>query len=383
MHILIPVVHRPDKPTGVCRHAANLAKCLADQESVTKVTLVTGQWQINYFIKDFNLILHKVEIINVDIENNAIARNLWYLFGLPKLASELEADLIHLSFPFPFIKAKFRCPIVSTIHDLYPYECPENFGFPQVWFNRLFLKQCVQYSDGITCVSQVTLATLKKYFKDIALSKKVTVVYNYVDFDNVTPVPLESNLIRQDAEFLLSVGQHRKNKNLDLLIRAYGNLLAKDNASQNLKLVIVGSQGPETDYLLDLIEKLSLRDQVFLVSSISDAELCWLYKSCKLFIIPSSLEGFCIPLVEALSLNAKSICSDLAIFKEIGKNLDCQYFSLNGDVNKNLSEKIFFSLSDNNPPDFNKREFKVAIEKFTKPSVAKDYLAFYKLLTCY
>ena len=49
MHILIAALHRPSKPTGVCRHAANLAQCLADTKEVTKVTLIVGAWQRHYF----------------------------------------------------------------------------------------------------------------------------------------------------------------------------------------------------------------------------------------------------------------------------------------------------------------------------------------------
>ena len=45
MHILIAALHRPTKPTGVCRHAVNLAQCLADTDEVDKVTLVIGAWQ--------------------------------------------------------------------------------------------------------------------------------------------------------------------------------------------------------------------------------------------------------------------------------------------------------------------------------------------------
>ena len=36
MHVLIAALHRPVKPTGVCRHAANLARCLAAKPDVSK-----------------------------------------------------------------------------------------------------------------------------------------------------------------------------------------------------------------------------------------------------------------------------------------------------------------------------------------------------------
>ena len=55
MHILILALHWPLAPTGVCRHAANLAKCLAETDAVNKVTLVIGEWQTHYFETSFDL----------------------------------------------------------------------------------------------------------------------------------------------------------------------------------------------------------------------------------------------------------------------------------------------------------------------------------------
>ena len=375
MHILIPVLHRPKNPTGVCRYAANLARCLADTKTVNQVTLIIGVWQKTYFEENFNFISPKIKLIDISIKNNSVSRNIWFLFGLPKLANQLNPDLVHLSFPFPFIRKWFDCCVVSAVHDLYPYEYPENFGFPKVWFNRLFLNQCIRNSDGISCLSMITLKALKKYFGNVISTKKITVTYTCVDFSSIEPKPLETSLLNQETDFLLSVAQHRKNKNLDLLIKAYKLLIDNNSLSLNSKLVIVGSHGPETEAILELIHKLALQNQIILLASISDEELCWLYKFCKLFVIPSSTEGMCIPLVEALSFNAKVVCSDIPIFREVGSDSDCQYFSLDSNATKNLSNVIASVLSSNNI----KRSFRID-QRFTKPVLAQRYLDFYNLL---
>ncbi len=373
MHILIPALHRPSKPTGVCRHAVNLAQCLVSNDSISQVTLLIGRWQQVYFDSSFNLDLPKVKLVAVDIKNTSLSRNRWFMFGLPKLARKFQPDLIHMSFPFPFVKQWFKAPVVSTIHDLYPYECPENFGYPQVWFNRLFLSQCIRNSDGLTCVSQVTLTMLKHYFSTALSSNKLMVVYNYVDFSSVTPKPPETELLNLDTEFVLTVAQHRKNKNLNLLIEAYKILLDKNILDANSKLVIVGSSGPETENLLALIKKLALQDRVLLLSSLEDEHLCWLYKFCKLFVIPSSLEGFCLPLVEALSFNSQVVCSDIPIFREVGDAVGCEYFTFEGNAIKNLADKMAIALLRSNPKlSYN------CDQRFTKSSVAQRYLNFYE-----
>ncbi|MGD1875406.1 MAG: glycosyltransferase family 4 protein [Mastigocoleus sp.] len=371
MHILIAALHRPTQPTGVCRHAANLARCLAENAEVNRVTIVIGAWQKSYFETAFPLTSEKIKLISINIKNSSVIRNIWYFQDLPKLANNLEADIVHLSFPFPFIRAKFNASIVTTIHDLYPYECPENFGFPQVWFNRLFLKQCISNSDGLACVSKVTLDKLKFYFPHLDTGKKVNVIYNYVDFENIEP--LVPKQISEKSLFLLSVAQHRHNKNLDLLIKAYSWLLNNKKIDVDIKLVIVGTSGPETQNINDLIRNLSLENKVVLLSVIEDSELSWLYKNCQAFVIPSSTEGFCLPLAEALHFNNSIICSDIQIFREVGTS-NCTYFSLENDAVDNLSQAIIKSINrPDSPTDIN-------VERFEKSNIAKQYLNLYSQL---
>lgn len=378
MHVLIPALHRPLKPTGVCRHAANLAQCLADTDEVSQVTLLIGAWQKAYFETSFNFTSPKIKLYPIDIQNSSISRNRWFLLGLPGLADALQPDMIHMSFPFPFLRPLFRAPVVSTIHDLYPYECPENFGYPQVWFNRLFLRQCVSNSDGLICVSQVTLDALKHYFPQIEQRKQTAVVYNYVDF---RCQPLQSSTIAEYelSSFLLCVAQHRKNKNLDLLIQAYAQLWLAQVLHESTKLVLVGSPGPETDNLLSLVDSLKLNDRVIWLSALTDAELSWLYKHCQLFVIPSSTEGFCLPLVEALSFSARVVCSDIPIFREIAASCPI-YFDLAGEPLQNLANAMTLALASAPSPSTG-HDVERLDRLFGKAAIARNLLTFYASLS--
>ncbi len=373
MHILIAALHRPLQPTGVCRHAVNLAQCLADTDQVTQITLVVGEWQRDYFETSFRLSGEKIKLINIDIKNSSISRNIWFLFGLPKIAKYLHCDIVHLSFPLPFIRSLFHCPVVATIHDLYPYKCPENFGYPNVIFNQLFLKQCIDNVDGLSCVSNQTTADLKTYFTDIEKRKKITVIYNYVDFSHIKPRVPNGIKISFDHPFLLSVAQHRKNKNLDILINAYSLLIKNNQIKDSTKLILVGTCGPETENICHQIWALSLQERVIMLSSIDDDELCWLYQNCELLVVPSSTEGFCLPLAEALYLSSKVVCSDIPIFREIGSSY-CTYFELDGDRLHNVSQAIIHSIAQ---PHF---ENKSPDERFSKLNTAQQYIKFYSRL---
>ncbi|WP_414549652.1 glycosyltransferase family 4 protein [Anabaena sp. CCY 0017] len=372
MHILIAALHRPSKPTGVCRHAANLAQCLADTPEVSKVSLIVGAWQKHYF--ELFFYSHKIQLISIDIKNSSLARNIWFLFGLPKLVKRLSPDIVHMSFPFPFLRSLFSSPVVSTIHDLYPYEKPEVFGYPNVIFNRLFLKQCIENSDGLTCVSQSTLSSLNSYFPHLQSSKEITATYNYVDFSHIASQPPVGLKIGNNDSFLLCVAQHRKNKNIDLLIQAFSFLKKNGYLQDATKLIIVGNTGPETERLFNLIHNLYLQEQVMLIHAIKDSELCWLYQKCELFIAASSQEGFCLPLAEALYFSCQVICSDIPIFREIAGS-SCCYFDLQDDAVKNLSQAIVCALQE--PLNRTTDNF-----RFSKLEVAHQYLKFYSTFTC-
>ena len=374
MHIVIAALHRPIKPTGVCRHAANLARCLAEKPEVTKISLIIGSWQQHYFETAFNLDFEKIKLVPVNIKNSSVVRNLWFILDLPKLANELQADVVHLSFPLPFIRGKFNAPVVTTIHDLYPYECPENFGFPKVWFNRMFLRQAIRNSNGLSCVSRLTSDRLKFYFPNLKTWQKVDVIYNYVDFEGIeTEVPSQ---IAEDSRFLLCVAQHRRNKNLDLLIKAFHRLLTNQKIASDCQLVIVGSSGPETEKIQSLIIELNLVTKVSLLSGLGDRQLCWLYQHCQAFIIPSAAEGFCLPLAEALHFSDRVVCSDIPIFREIATDR-CAYFSLEGDAVARLEEAVVKTIARPSSLD---RDY---LQRFNKANIARQYLNLYSWIDSY
>ena len=378
MHVLVAALHRPNKPTGVCRHAVNLAHALIEQPKVSKVSLIVGTWQSNYFLTDLNLNAEQVQIVKVDLKRNAISRNLWFLFGLPKLANSMQADIVHLSFPLPFVRLLFRCPVVATIHDLYPYEEPKNFGYPSVLFNQLFLKQCVSNSHGLVCVSQCTLKSLNRYFPSVSKSKPTTYIYNYVDFPETKSHAPEKISAVSIQPFLLTVAQHRKNKNLDLLIKAYAGLLQSGDLPKETNLILVGNSGPETESIHQLINDFGLSEQIILLSSIQDSQLLWLYKNCKLLIIPSSSEGFCLPLAEGITCGCQVVCSDIPIFRELDFP-QCTYFSLQSKALNNLKTAILTSIQKTNQA----KTSIYAEQRFSKQHIGKQYADFYsKLLKC-
>jgi len=325
MHILICAVSSAQRPTGICRHAANLAGALSARKEVRQVTLLVGRWQAGYFDLAFRISKSGPKIIPVDVANNAYARNRWYWKGLPRLYHKYRPDIIQLSFPVPFLRRRFLCPVVVSLHDCYPYDIPGNFGRLRVGFNRLFLEQCLRESDLVVCSSDFTREQLAAHSAGLP-REKVTRIYQSVALDPSsfqTPGALQLG----GRPFLLAVAQHRRNKNIALLIAAFAELRRRRQWDPAMCLVIVGSSGPETGRLRKLVRHLSLEESVLFTTALPDPELCWLYRDCKLLVAPSIVEGFGLPVAEALACGSQVLCSDIPVFREVG-GARCHYFRL-------------------------------------------------------
>jgi len=314
MHLMLASVSAATSPTGVCRHAANIARGMLAFSSVQKVTMFTGAWQADYFRDAFDLKSKRLEIKSVAIPNRSLSRNLWYLRGIPAEARASGADIVHLAYPMPILRSTYSTPVVVSLHDLYPFDMSHNFG-RRAWLNRTALKLCLRNADAIACVSEKTRVRANELFP-ATISQKTTLVPNSVFLSHVcdtTPLPSAIG----EHPFLLCVAQHRPNKNLTLLVRSFRTALDRNILSPATRLVLVGIEGPETHHLQQMVAQYHLEDQVLFLRGLSDSLLSTLYARCELVIAPSLLEGFGLPVAEALSIGSRVVCSDIPAFRAI------------------------------------------------------------------
>jgi glycosyltransferase involved in cell wall biosynthesis len=368
VNLLITAISSATAPSGICRHAYNLVRCAASCKEVLRITLAVGKWQKSYFENSFELRDAKLTIVSVDISNNAFARNLWYLRELPGLVDDVAADIVHLSFPVPIRRINLRCPVLVSLHDLYPYDEPDNFGFPKVFFNRVFLQQCLKEVACVACVSETTLSRLKMRFPRSA-QRKAVVVHNCVAIhSNKLTLPAY-----EQCQFVLMVAQHRANKNVLLAINVFEELLQREKVDKKTLLLLVGNSGPETAAIRIAIRQKALEKKVKLVAVVSDGELRWLYENCELLIAPSSMEGFGLPVAEGLLCGSRVVCSDIPAFREIG-GAACHYFDLHAEsVSSAMIAAICNALAEPARPA--KR-----LERFSLENIAKEYAALYMRL---
>ena len=108
-------------------------------------------------------------------------------------------------------------------------------------------------------------------------------------------------------KYFLYVGNAYPHKNLEILIRA--------SARAQVRVVYVGKD----DYFY---KKLHIKPSV----NVTDKELADLYMHAEALVLPSFMEGFALPALEALSHGCPLIVSDIPVFHELLADIP-KYFS--------------------------------------------------------
>lgn len=370
MRVVIALVSSAPQLSGVQRHAINVARCLLLRHEITAVQLVAAPWQREFVEASIPRSDARLHLSTAEIGSGVLERNLWYYAKLPRLAADFKASIIHLACPAPLRRKALSCPAVVALHDLYPFDIPENFGFPKVLFNRLVLRQCVRAADAIACVSNSTLAQLGEIEPALARDKSIVIANCVEPYHDVSiRIPLAG---WSGQPFLLCVAQHRRNKNILFLLKVFERLLRTSQVSPEMHLVIVGIEGPETKAILRFLDHAKIAERVVLLSGISEEELQWCYRNCELLLAPSTVEGFGLPVAEALVAGCRVICSDIPAFHEVGGD-HCCYVSLDSHAEQNFIAAVLAYLHEPPPAA-------VSLPQLSAQVIAEGYLRLYRSL---
>lgn len=367
MKILLSAASFSSGISGLQRHAFNAARCLLERPEITALHVVVAPWQADLLPQVGLIPGGRLSTHIAEMGHSSLSRNWWHYRRLPQLAAALGVDLVHFTFPMPVHAGAFPCPTVVTLHDMYPYEIPRNFGFPKWIFNRVTLRQCLENADAIACVSGATLRRLREYMPP-AVCARATRIYNCVE-----PAPARASASPipswRGQPFLLCVAQHRRNKNVPFLLGAFAHLLRRGQIDSASLLLVVGMTGPDTERIMKLIARLGLGPRVHLLQGLSDAELQWCYAQCEALVAPSITEGFGLPVVEALMAGARVVCSDIPPLREVGGEC-CRYVALGADGESRFAEAIAEALRE-------PKKEPVVDRQFSRPVLAEQYIELY------
>jgi glycosyltransferase involved in cell wall biosynthesis len=225
-----------------------------------------------------------------------------------------DPDVIHSN--------NFYCPvrlrtarIVYTLYDLSFLEHPE-------WTTEGNRRTCLSgvlnasvHADRIIAISKYTQQHFVREFPHFP-AERVSVVYPASRFPQaLAGRPSRAVQRLSPGGFWLSVATLEPRKNHVRLLAAYARL--KQTCLSAPPLVLVGGKGWLMDGLSAELSRRGLRKDVLLLGYVDDASLQWLYENCFGFAYVSLLEGFGMPVLEAMSCGAAVITSNTTSLPEV------------------------------------------------------------------
>lgn len=310
MRILIDLTSLADNFSGIERYAA----CLANEMVKNKE---------NEYILVFKNMIHQMFAKSTQERNVEVViipgcnKLLFNQIRLPWELYKYKADwYLFLAFPVPILL--FKKNIVSTIHDICCWDCPETMNGMSKWYFRL--------SHRIAVVKCRKIVTISKFSENRIVTKlkcpreKIWLIYCGVDKKFLEyQSNAEDNLrvgekYNLPKEYLLSLSTLEPRKNLGLLINAYKQLVMKQGF--DVPLVLAGRKGWKMDEILDGVDE-SVKKQIIFTGFIDDADLPVVYGNAKLFIFSSMYEGFGMPPLEAIACGTSVLSSDASSLPEV------------------------------------------------------------------
>ena len=289
---------------------------------------------------------------------------LWKQLTLPVLLYKKKIDYVIC----PDYVAPILCKSkkIVVIHDNLFWKYPQNY--PKLWrkYFTWLIKAGIDKRTEIVTTSNYSKDGLSSIFKNV----KIKSIYqssntNYSSFNN------------PPKKFITHIGTFEKRKDLLTLVKAYKKLI--DNKLFDYKLVLAGAKnlnGYDRLYfdIKNYMDHYNLNDYIDIPGYLNQQEIKKLYSESLIYVFPSLDEGFGIPLIESMKSEVPIICSDIEIFKEIGRD-SALYFKV-GNYN-DLFEKLNILINDS---DLRKKLIKLGkenVKRFNRNNFLKEFEKIY------
>jgi glycosyltransferase involved in cell wall biosynthesis len=273
---------------------------------------------------------------------------LWRSFGIKKQLQEKRVEIYHgLSNEIPYGVHQLGIGLVVTIHDLIFLKHKVQYPFIDRSIYELKTRYAAKHADKIIAVSEETKYDLIEFYK--IPERKIDVVYPLSVVSSQLSVVgcqlSDEKRIGIDekyslpTKYILDVGSFFPRKNQSILIEAFDRI--KNEVEEDL--VLVGGNGTMLSEIKQKVAEKKLDNRVHILTGVSNDELTTIYKASSVFVFPSLLEGFGMPIVEALLSKVPVIASKGGAIEEAaGKD------SLFVDPNsaEDIAEKILLVLKD-------------------------------------
>ena len=293
-------------PTGLGRYAAQLVTNLARIDKQNDYVIVRRPSPLGPIVEQQNF---REIFLPSDISS---ARNM--LFG-SRTINDLGADLYHSLFHFLPLGLR-ACRVIITLHDLIWVD-HSALADGNVWRRSIKrhlgsrgIKYAMRATDHIITVSE---ATRNAAITDQRLpGEKLTAIHHGVETADHDGAPRQSTFCN-GKPFVFGLGNSLPYKNLPRLVEAFAMIAPYH---PNLALLLAG-RGEGDERLNRLVSGLNLPGRVIFAGQLNDAEVLACFRNALFFAFPSLIEGFGMPILEAMASGCPVLTSDVPAPAEV------------------------------------------------------------------
>jgi len=241
---------------------------------------------------------------------------IWFEWSLPYLIRRIDPDVFFS--PDGYLSLSLEIPQVMVMHDLAFLHFPGQIPFLVRKYYRHFVPRFLRKAAHVCAVSTATLLDIAaNYFLP---ENKMSVAYNGCKEEFR---PLDESQIREvrlrysgGSPYFLFVGAMHPRKNIPNLIRGFG--VFKKQSGASVKLLLVGRQAWLTREIQVAFDESAYQLDIVFLPYLQPGELALLTGAALAAVAPSHLEGFGVPVLEALQCDVPVLVSDRFSLPEVG-----------------------------------------------------------------
>ncbi|MFX1766406.1 glycosyltransferase family 1 protein [Paraburkholderia sp. A1RI-2L] len=239
-------------------------------------------------------------------------------------SSHVGTTLLHtchsgLEFPRYFESLRRRgIRTVPLIHDLIPLTHPEHCRPESAAIHRRRIHTVLKHSAGVLTNSAATLHSLHSEASASGLPLPSAAVAPLGCGFTIGEAHART---KEERPYFVMLGTIEARKNHWFLLQVWRSIVERIG-SRAPKLVVIGQRGWECENALDMLDRCStLGDVVIEETHCRDDRLRGYLQGCRALLFPSFVEGYGMPLAEALAAGVPVIASDLPVFREIAGDI--------------------------------------------------------------
>ncbi|HMN19362.1 MAG TPA: glycosyltransferase family 1 protein [Candidatus Moranbacteria bacterium] len=246
----------------------------------------------------------------------------WYL-GWPHADKLIGGVDVFFMPNIQFIALSSKAKLVLTMHDLSFEILPHTFSFKRrLWHMFVSPRRLAKKADLVVAISDSTRADILARYG--LAPEKVVRIYNGVaesfgPIDRNDPRLLAvKEKYRLPFSFILSLSTIEPRKNIESLASAF-DVFKKTAlpAEERTKLVIAGAKGWKTRAIFDKLRRAKYTDDILYIGAVADEDKPYVYNLASLFVYPSHLEGFGLPVLEAMKCAVPVVSSHTSSLGEV------------------------------------------------------------------